>query len=488
MLFEELMTNQNLEDYELEFKGMIFEGPTEDGKGRKEISWLKELAAFANTFGGILYIGVEDKTHKIVALSHEDTDRVVLMVQRLVKTHIEPPIRYTIEKISIPETSPTRYVLAIKVEKSKMPPISLHMNGLSVIYVRHFGQTSPASGEEIREMIMSSDSVAYDTLETEEIFDKDNFKTLFAFYKEQNDGKDLTEKDLLNIGFFTIDKRLKKGSLLFKDDCNDTRSFIECSAFPGNSKGDNVFLYSKTINGNLIDEYKQCMEFVKSRSVDGFEKTPDGRKKIFSFPERSLSEGIANAIGHRNYFVQGSQIEINIYKDRLEIVSPGSLPSHRWLRKETNLSEIPPIRRNELICGVLTLCRIMDHKGTGFDKIQEEYKPYGAKFAPYADSNDSFFSLTLPDLTHRSGLIANNEKPEVYTLLNEESPKQLEILSYCWNKGHTALEIAESLNVKPSTYFRKEILLPLVERGLLIVNDQTYPVQYQSNHEKVFVK
>ncbi len=217
-------------------------------------------------------------------------------------------------------------------------------------------------------------------------------------------------------------------------------------------------------------------------------KTPLGRKKIFSFPERSLSEGIANAIGHRNYFILGSQIEINLFKDRLEIVSPGSLPSNKWSRKETNLSEIPPLRRNELICDVFSLCKVMDHKGSGFDKIIEEYREYGSKFAPFADSNDSFFSLTLPDLTHQSGLVSDDEKPAVYTLEGEESPKQLEILSYCWNKWRSALEIAEMLRIKPSTYFRKEVLLPLVEKKLLLINDKKYPVKYFSNHDLVFPK
>ncbi len=488
MLFEELVPHQNIEDYEIEFKGIISEGPTKDGKGREEIGWLKEIAAFANTFGGVIYIGVDDKTHQILALSHNDADKIALMIQRLIQAHIEPPIRYRIERILVPETSPTRYVLALHVEKSKFPPVSLHMNGLSTIFVRHFGKTSAASGEEIRNLVMSSDYVSYDVLETDEDFHKEDFKTLYAFYKEQNDGRELTEKDLLNIGFFSLDGKLKKGSLLFKDDCDDSRTLIECSAFPGISKGDNVFLATSSIKGNLIKEYKEILAFVNGRSVNGFEKTPEGRKSIFSFPERSLSEGVANAIGHRNYFINGSQIEINLFKDRLEIISPGSLPSHKWLRKETNLSKIPPLRRNELICDVLSLCKLMDHKGSGFDKIEQEYKEYGAKFAPFADSDDSFFSLTLPDLTHLSGLVSNDEKPAVYTLNEEENSKQLEILSYCWNKGRSALEIAEMLGIKPSTYFRKEVLLPLVEKKLLLINDTMYPVKYFSNHDLVFPK
>lgn len=488
MLFEELVPNTNLEDYEVKFKGIINEGFDNETKQRVENGWLKEIAAFANTFGGVLYVGVENKTHKIVALSHECADKIALMVQRLIPLHIEPPIRYTIEKIPVPEVSPTRYVLGIHVEKSKFPPVSLHINGTSVIYVRHFGKTSPATGEEIRNLVLSSDSVSYDIMETDEFFHKEDFQTLFSFYKEQNNGKELTEKDLLNIGFFTLDKKLKRGAILFRDDCNDPRTLIECSAFPGISKGDNLFLASKKIQGNLIEEYKEAMDFIESRSVNGFEKTPNGRKDIFSFPKRSLSEGIANAIGHRNYFIQGGQIEINVFKDRLEIISPGSLPTHKWLQKETNLAQIPPLRRNELICAVFSLCKIMDHKGSGFDKIEQEYKEYGPKFAPFADSDDSIFSLTLPDLTHPSGLVLNNEKPVVYTINGEETAKQLEILSYCWNAPHTALEIAEMLGIKPSNYFRKEILQPLMEKNLLLMSNSTYPAKYYSNHNTVFPK
>ena len=88
MLFEELVPNTNLEDYEVEFKGIINEGFDNETKQRVENGWLKEIAAFANTFGGVLYVGVENKTHKIVALSHECADKIALMVQRLIPLHI----------------------------------------------------------------------------------------------------------------------------------------------------------------------------------------------------------------------------------------------------------------------------------------------------------------------------------------------------------------------------------------------------------------
>jgi len=74
-------------------------------------------------------------------------------------------------------------------------------------------------------------------------------------------------------------------------------------------------------------------------------------------------EGIVNAIAHRNYFMNGSQIEINLFKDRLEITSPGALLGVKELQKEKNISSIIPRRRNEIICGVLEYCRYMESKG-----------------------------------------------------------------------------------------------------------------------------
>ncbi len=484
MLFEEMLKGVNLEDYEVEFKGIIKEGPSNDCSGREEIKWLKVIAAFANTFGGTLYVGVEDKTHQVVALSHEECDKIALMVQRLIAIHIEPPVKYKIDKLVVPDTNPTRYVLAIKVEKSKYPPVSLHTNSASVIYVRHFGKTSAATGEEIRALVMNSESVSYDILESETQFDPNDFKKLYAFYAKQNDGKELTEKDLLNIGFFTLEGRLKNGALLFKDDCSDLKTLVECSHFPGVSKGENVFLSTKRISGNLIDEYEEIMDFVSTRSINGFIKTETGRDDLISYPRRSLAEGVVNALGHRNYFISGSQIEINIYKDRLEITSPGSLTSKKWLRNEKNLSSIPPIRRNELICSVFSLCKLMDKKGSGFDKIEDEYKRFGPSYAPFVSCDDSYFSLTLPDLAHQGGLIANNDKPGVSVRGEKLNDKFLDVLSLCYNKACSAYEIAESLGIKPSTYFRKEIIGPLLTKNLLLANNE-YPVKYQSNHDLV---
>lgn len=482
----ELIPGLNLEDYTTEFKGIIEEGEGKDGY-RKEIGWLKELCAFANTNGGILYVGIHDKSHDILSLDHTTIDSLSRMVHRLIKEHVEPFLHYTIKAIPVPDTKPTRYIVAIDVEKSLYPPVSLKFNGIGVIYTRHFGETSVATNEEIRYMILNSDQASYDTLIDNSFFDKNDFKFLYSWYQKANDGKELTEKDLLNIGFMTTDGRLKKGSLLFKDDYEGTNTYMECSQFSGAEKGVNEFRANEEIKGNLLLCFQKSIDFILNHSANGFIKTAQGRKDLYSFPKRSLMEGIINAIGHRNYFLQGTQIECNLYPDRLEIISPGSLLGTRWLRKEKNLSDIPPMRRNELICAVLSLLKLMDHKGSGFDKIEEEYRPYGDSFSPFADSDGNTFSLTLPDLTYKKGLIQNDEFPTIYPLETLNGKHDSKILSYCYNTPKSAAEIAGMLKIKPSSYFRAKTLKPLIERGYLIENDTSYPATYLTSRDKTHI-
>lgn len=486
MLIEELIKGVNLEDYCTEFKGIVEEGEDSEGN-KKEIGWLKELVAFANTNGGTLYIGVQNKTHQILALDHEKVDSITRMIHRLVNLHVEPPINYQIEAIAVPGTSPIRYVLAIKVEKSKYPPISLKFNGIGVIYVRHFGETSVAKNEELRYMILNSDQAYYDTLTSNEKYKKEDFSLLFDYYKKANEGKDLREKDLLNIGFMDENGFLKNGAILFKDEYEGTNSLIECSQFATADKGTDTFKASLEMKGNLLKCFDKAVEFVENHSSLGFIKTENGRKEYISFPRKSLMEGIANAIGHRNYFLQGTQIEINVYVDRLEIVSPGSLLGTRWLREEKDLSSIPPMRRNKLICDVLSLCKIMDHKGSGFDKIEEEYKPYGERFSPYADSDGNSFRLTLPDLTHERGLVKNDEYPNIQSIEHLDGKHDLKILSLCYNNPKTAAEIAAKLGLKPSSYFRSSVLESLVDKGYLIEDRTKYPATFFTSRAKTYI-
>ena len=485
MLFEELIPGCNIENDVVEFKGIIEEGSAPSGKN-KEFGWLKTLVAFANSYGGSLYVGVENSSHKILALEHTVADKIALMVHRQIKNHIEPLISYKINAIPVPNTTPVRYVLEIAVKKSKSIPVVLHEDGLLGVFVRNFGSTVTVTPEQIRDMVLLSDNTPFDQTFTESEFNSSNFTILSETYKNKTESE-LTEKALISIGFMNTEKALSRGALLFADNCKDERTKITATQWPDVTKGSSVILASEEFTGNLIDSILFTVRFVQNHSVNGFVKEAEGRSDYVSYPARSITEGIVNAVAHRNYFIDGSQIEINLFKDRLEITSPGSLLGVRQLKKEKNIASIIPRRRNEVICAVLEKCRYMESKGSGFDKIQADYEGKGEKHKPFVSADESSFTLTLPNLTYASGVIDENSIPIIYTSQILTGKNDDKILSFCYVNEHSAKEIAEYLGIKPSSYFRKEVLEPLISQGLLLSNNEQRNALFIANKEKVFL-
>ncbi len=483
MLIQEI-ANVNLESKNIEFKGIIEEGTDRKGKS-KEIGWLKTLTAFANTEGGVLYVGVEDNSHKVVALDHETADKIVLMVHRQLRSKVTPLINYEISAIPVPGISPSRYVLKIDVKKSSNLPVMLHQDGLLGIYVRIFGRTDIASPEQVRDMVIMSEEIPYDRPFTEEEFDPGKFKKLKKTIEAG--GNQFNEKALISRSFMSSNRYLSKGALLFEDDCNCEETHAVATLWPGLTKGDDIVLASEEYNGNLLDVIEKCAAFVRNHSANGFKKEDLGQSDFIAFPARSVTEGIVNAVGHRNYFMFGTQIEVNIFRDRLEITSPGSLMGGKELRKEKNISAIIPRRRNNVICAILEMCRYMEEKGSGFDKIAEDYSPYADRYQPYITSDASSFTLTLPDLTYRFG-ISDDLIPEIYTEGITTGKNDLKILAYCYQSAHSAKEIAEYIGITASTYFRTNTLGRLCENGYLLESKGNGSSVFRSNQEKVKLK
>ena len=276
----------------------------------------------------------------------------------------------------------------------------------------------------------------------------------------------MTDKLLISKAFMSKDKKLSRGALLFKDNCNDLRTKIVMSSWPGDKGGDVVEATEEYV-GNLLIGIEKVQEFVKSHSVNGYKKEAYDRVAYYSYPARSLTEGIVNAIGHRNYYIQGSQIEINIFINRLEIASPGSLLGVRYLHEEKNISSIIPRRRNEVICSILQLCGLMEERGSGFDKIENDYALYGEKFKPFVSSDASSFTLTLADLTKNGIVSKDDENPEIYVKETLKGKNDLRILSYCYNRTRKISEIADFVGAASSTYFRKNVIDRLVKDDLL---------------------
>lgn len=229
------------------------------------------------------------------------------------------------------------------------------------------------------------------------------------------------------------------------------------------------------------------MEFVTQRMNHSIVKLENTRKNIDAYPQRALFEGVINAVAHRDYFLDGTQIQVDMYKDRLEISAPGSFYRGEKLGKTYDLSGIISKRRNELIASVLVSCNVMEAAGTGFDKIIEEYAGKDEAHRPYIYSSSDHFTLVLPDLTYLEGAEDSNIPVLTFAPVPNGTDYDDKILSFCYYQAHKGSEIAEYLGISDSTYLRKQVLGNLEENQYLEKSKISRAVYFKTNPDMVVV-
>ena len=477
MFLEEIVKDINLENDTTEFKVKL--------NKEEPLSFLKTIAGFANASGGTLYIGVEDKTNKLIGFNKKEADSERNYLNNQINEHITPRPEIAFTFIKYANKDKELFVIKVSIKESIVKPVILKYNGMPLIYMRRSGYTNAATYEEIINMSINSKKVSYDLLISDQEYKKDDFITLFSYYKEHNNGKDLSEKALKSLGFMNNENKLTNGALLFKDKYKGDKTLIQCSLFNGFNKGSERIVTINRFNGNIIDSISYCMDFINSKMNYSIIKQDESRINIQSYPTRAIFEGVVNAIAHRDYFLDGTQIQIDMFKDRLEISSPGSFYNGEQIEKTYNLSSIISKRRNNIICGILVMCNCMEAAGTGFDKIVECYKEVDLKHKPYIYSKSDHFTLVLPDLTYVEGVVEDSDPKIISPAIENGSIHDEKILSYCYLTARNTNDIAKHLGISNSSYLKKNIIENLVNQNLLIKSVSSRSTYYKTNRELV---
>ena len=476
MVLAEIVKIPAMESINIECKARL--------NGDEPEGWLKTIAGFSNAEGGSFFIGVEDKSNKLIGFTRQEADNERNFFNNQINEHIFPRPTYKLSFISYQIHDKELFIIRVDVSESPVKPIILKFKNVPSIYMRREGFTNGATYEEIIAMSIKSRNTQFDVLDSDCEYKRENFTKLFSFYSEHNPGKELTDKALQSMGFFTKDKILRNGAVLFSDDYSGERTQIQCSVFAGFTKGSERIITINKFGGNLIDSINYVMEFVNLRMNHAMVKLPDSRINIDAYPQRALFEGVINAMAHRDYFLEGTQIQIDMFKDRIEISSPGSFYQGEKISKTYNLSNIISMRRNELICKVFVKCDVMEAAGTGFDKIISDYVDADEHHKPYIFSSSEHFTLVLPDLTYAAG-IQPDTLPAIDVLpappVSEYDEK---ILAFCFNTPRKASEIANYLGISDSTYYRSKILDSLVNTGYLILDKQGNAKVYKTDIKK----
>lgn len=451
------------------------------------IGWLKSIAGFANASGGDFYIGVEDKTNKLIGFDRKGADNERNYFNNQVNEHLTPRPQMKISFIGYKINGKERFIIKIAIDESAVKPVILKYKNIPSIFIRRDGFTNGATYEEIIEMSVKSKKTQYDILVSDIKYESDKFSDLHRFYKEHNKGKVLKEKALQSLGFVNEAGYLLNGAVLFMDNYDGKKTEVQCSVFSGFNKGSDRVITINRFNGNITSTIDYIIEFVTMRMNHSMVKLDNTRINIDAFPLRALFEGVINAVAHRDYYLDGTQIQVDMFKDRLELSSPGGFYRGEKLGKTYDLSGIISKRRNELICGVLVACNVMEAAGTGFDKIVEEYASADEKHKPYIYSRSDHFTLVLPDLTYDRGIENDVVEGLNFVPVPEGTDLDEKVLNFCYLNAHKVSEIAEYLGVSDSTYFRKRVLGNLEKYGYLMKSKVSRAAYYKTNPDMVSV-
>jgi len=198
------------------------------------------------------------------------------------------------------------------------------------------------------------------------------------------------------------------------------------------------------------------------------------RKERPELPEEALREAVVNALAHRDYR-STANVQVYIFQDRVEIVSPGGLPAG-MIKADLGKKSIP---RNPLLFSILYRMNAVEHIGSGINRIHSACKDYGIK-APVVQVEDNWVSLifsrpaTKKDLT---GQVTMQDTVQVTEQATEQA-----IIDYC-NVPRSSKEIMKYLNLKHREHFRSEILKPLIESKKLLM---TVPEKPNSPKQKYY--
>ncbi|MCI5510768.1 MAG: putative DNA binding domain-containing protein [Eubacterium sp.] len=480
MYLEEIINDVQLESDRFECKSILNRNDV--------VGWLKSIAGFANAYGGDFYIGVEDKTNKLVGFDRKAADNERNYFNNQVNEHLTPRPQMKISFVRYEIKNSERFIIRVSIPESSFKPVILKYKNIPSIFMRRDGFTNGATYEEIIEMSIKSKKTQYDILVSDVKYDPKKISMLRAFYSEHNEGKELKEKALQSMGFYNEEGYLLNGAVLFLDDYSEKKTEVQCSVFSGFNKGSERIVTINRFNGNITSTINYMMDFVNQRMNHSIIKLDDARKNIDAYPQRALFEGVINAVAHRDYYLDGTQIQVDMFKDRLEISSPGGFYRGEKFGKTYDLSGIISKRRNELIAGVLVRCNVMEAAGTGFDKIVEEYKEANETHRPYIYSSSDHFTLVLPDLTYANGVEDSNVPVLTFVPVLGGTELDEKVLSFCYYQAHKVSEIAEYLGITDSTYLRKQVLGNLEANGYLEKSKVSRAMFYKTNPDMVTLR
>lgn len=399
------------EDGLLELKEVRFAGARMRGPKRDDLA--DELAAFANSAGGVLVLGVDDRSREVIGIPLDRLDAVEALVREACESSIKPSLAPLIERLTLPDAAGQgQPVLCVVVSRS----LFVHQSPAGYLY-RVGSSKRPMPPDQLARLFQQrsqSRLIRFDETPVPRATLGDLTDALWRRFAPPG-SPDTPEVLLGKLAMAARDDqgiwRPTVAGLLMA--CEDPAhflpgAFIQAVAYSGTSvTPDGTAAYqldARDLTGPLDRQIAGACHFVLKNMRVGARKRPQGgRVDLPQFDLLAVFEAVTNAVAHRDYSMAGSKIRLRLFRDRLELYSPGMLVN-------TMTPESLPLRqaaRNEALTSLLARCpvpdtesaphraRIMDKRGEGVPIILERSTALSGKAPVYRLVDESELLLII---------------------------------------------------------------------------------------------
>lgn len=401
---------------------MRFETENIEFKSQVTDDLYKEVIAFANTEGGIVYIGIDDDGN---VKGIDNVDETYTRITNGIRDAILPDVTMFI-KYSLQENG----VIKITVGEGSYKPYYLKSKGLkpSGVFVRQGASAAQASPEQIRQMIKDSDGDVYEEMRSmEQSLTFEYAAKAFERYKvEFSEGK----YHVLGIREHS-DLLYTNLALLLSDQClHTTKVAVFADEF------NTEFRDSKEFSGSIFKQMDEVYDYLKL--CNKMQATFKGLERVEApdYPEEAVRESLLNAMVHRDYSFSGSII-ININAKETEFISIGGLlPGLSTEDIRSGISQ----PRNKKLAEIFHRLHLIESYGTGIRRIFALYKDSASQ--PRIEVTANTFKIILPN----KNVAEEKTNKENFKGLSDQ---KRQILEFVETHGFiTETQIGELLDVK----------------------------------------
>ena len=425
------------------------EGFTTEFKRSMSSDMGREICAFANATGGIILIGVDDAGTVVGVRDH---NRLKSQVQSVARS-ADPPVAIEAES----EGS----VLLVTVPEQHGKPYSFGGR----FFIREGATCQQLSRDEIRDFFFKEGLIRLDETPCND-FDPSVEITHVRwaeFAERAGIDPGLNPMTVLENLHLIKDARMTHaGAWLLADDITrfTLQAGVTCAVFRGRVK--THILDRKEFHGNLYAIYQEVMAYFQAKLNSALIPHAGGRDERLELPDSALREAVVNAIAHRDYR-STANVQVYIFQDRVEIVTPGGLPA--GMREEDLGSKSVP--RNPLLFSMLYRMRLVEQIGSGIRRIHDACREHGVA-EPTIEVSPDWVTVTFPRPVEAAAPhVTPHETPHVTSHVG----RLIAVLRGEMSRA----ELMDALGLKDRRHFTGTCLQPGLDAGLVEMTQPDRP-------------